>query len=189
MTVFVLPKASQGPYAWEYNLPKHVKRMKVRGGDGHMDLGNPQSLPLEGSTAVSDEVGCHVLSKGLDFQRSYLQHEDLAKLPRSEDVFTKIHLDPCIQLSLPKPGATAGVVLRHSVRQFELLLQQNKPMSFKFGITSDPSVRWHNSVYGYKFGKDIFEHMLVVYAASNPHGPAFLEAALIDRFGSFEVAS
>ena len=30
--------------------------------------------------------------------------------------------------------------------------------------------------------------MIAIYAASNPHGPAFLEAALIDRFGSFLLA-
>lgn len=61
-------------------------------------------------------------------------------------------------------------------------------MTFKFGITHDPCVRWHNTKFGYKYSKDPFQQMLVVYAASNPHGPAFLEAALIDRFGSFLVA-
>ena len=61
-------------------------------------------------------------------------------------------------------------------------------MTFKFGITHDAYVRWHNRGWGYKYSKDRFEKMVVVYAAANPHGPAFLEAALIDRFGGFLVA-
>ena len=32
---------------------------------------------------------------------------------------------------------------------------------------------------------DKFDYMIVLYAASHRHGPAFLEASLIQRFGSF----
>lgn len=103
-------------------------------------------------------------------------------------MFRKIELDPYISLQLPSPGATAGRVLRHSASLFEDLLKKNKPMTFKFGITHDACVRWHNRGWGYKYSKDKFEKMVVVFAAANPHGPAFLEAALIDRFGGFPVA-
>ena len=156
--------------------------------DAYRNLENPQSLPVEDHPAVENELESLVVSKGLAFQDSYLQHDDLAKLPRSMDVFRKIELDPYISLKLPRPGATAGVVLRHSAFLFEDLLKKNKPMSFKFGITHDACVRWHNPGWGYKYCKDKFEKMLVVYAASNPHGPAFLEAALIDCFGGFLLA-
>lgn len=180
-------EASLGPYAWEYKLPKPVKRMKLMD-DGYRNLGNPQSLPLEDSPAVENELASSVVSKGFVFQDSYLQHDDLAKLPRSMDMFRKIELDPYISLQLPSPGATAGRVLRHSASLFEDLLKKNKPMTFKFGITHDACVRWHNRGWGYKYSKDKFEKMVVVFAAANPHGPAFLEAALIDRFGGFPVA-
>ena len=57
-------------------------------------------------------------------------------------------------------------------------------MTFKFGITNDAYKRWNNRKYGYKHCVDKFEKMLIVYSATNPHGPAFLEAALIDRYES-----
>lgn len=116
-------EASLGPYAWEYKLPKPVKRMKLMD-DGYRNLGNPQSLPLEDSPAVENELASSVVSKGFVFQDSYLQHDDLAKLPRSMDMFRKIELDPYISLQLPSPGATAGRVLRHSASLFEDLLKK-----------------------------------------------------------------
>ena len=37
----------------------------------------------------------------------------------------------------------------------------------------------------FKQKMDKFDYMIVLYAASHCHGPAFLEASLIQRFGSF----
>ena len=182
--IYLTSKASLGPYAWQY---KPVKRLKSSGGNA-IDV-NHNCLPLQVPSAGGDgPSGCD-LTTSQAFQDCYLQYDDLAKLPRAQDMFRKVELDPVISVKLPKPGATAGVVLQHAVNLFENLLEKNKPMTFKFGITHDPCVRWHNSVFGYKYSKDPFEKMIVIYAASNPHGPAFLEAALIDRFSSFLVMS
>lgn len=118
----------------------------------------------------------------------YLQHDDLKALPRSSEVFDKIHKDPILSCDLPKPNATAGKILEHASKSFERLLKRFEPMSFKFGITHDPSMRWHNQKFGYKYSNDRFARMHVLYAASNPHGPSFLEASLIARFGSILLA-
>ena len=121
-----------------------------------------------------------------NWEDRYLEHADLRKLERSKEVFRKIEMDPCLSLSLPRPTATnAGASLEHAAQTFEKLYSKYQPMTFKFGITHDASVRWRNETFGYTHSKgDKFDHMLVVYAAANPYGPAFLEASMIQRFGS-----
>lgn len=114
----------------------------------------------------------------------YQLHVELRDLPRSADVFSKIAMDPIMTYRLPKPGCTAGRVLEHAINTFNRLHQRYRPMTFKFGITHDPHFRWHNSCFGYKNSKERFDRMHTFYAAANPYGPAFLEAALIDRFSS-----
>ena len=173
-----------GPYAWQY---KRAKRLK----SSHPEVSgpNPSSLPLQGSEPTGDDPEEQPVSEPMTFQDDYKWHSDLVGLPRSQEVFRKIELDPNLSMKLPKPNATAGAVLQHSIRVFESLLEKNKPMTFKVGITHDPSVRWHNRTFGYKYSKDKFGHLVVVYAAANPVGPSFLEAALIDRFRSFLLAS
>ena len=89
-----------------------------------------------------------------------------------------------MSISLPKAGATAGQVLTHAVNTFERVHKPQYPCTFKFGITHDPCFRWNHHPYGYRYGRERFEHMIVIFASSNPHGPAFLEAALIRQFGS-----
>ena len=98
-------------------------------------------------------------------------------------------MDHCLSLALPKPGSTPGGVLNHCIKTIEKLYAEKKPITFKIGFTHDAAVRWHNSVFGYKGSKDPFDYMIVLYGAANPHGPAFLEAALINHFGSFLFAS
>ena len=115
----------------------------------------------------------------------FLLHDELKHLPRSLDVFRKVEGNPALSLQLPKPGVTAGRVLEHAAQVFTKLHDRNHPMTFKFGITMDAAVRWQ---YYDKCSKDRFDYMVIIYGASNPHGPAFLEAALIDRFQSFPVA-
>ena len=181
--MLLVSEASLGPYAWEY---KRAKKMKLSHGDT-MDP-NPENLPVANLATSGAPTGKLVVSEGVMFQDTYLQHDDVASLPRSQDVFRRIELDPCMSLRLPKPGSTAGTVLKHCSQVFENLLEKNKPMTYKFGISHDPCVRWHNSCFGYKYGRDKFECMTIVYTASNGHGPAFLEAALIDRYGSFLIA-
>ena len=176
-----ISEASLGPYAWESTLsaPKKMRRHEPA-------TTNLQNLPVQED--ASGETMGRVVSTPM-FKDVFLEHEELAALPRSQNVFRKIELDSYVSLRLPKPNATAGTVLKHSCQVFEQLLQKHKPMTFKFGITHDPCVRWHNVSWGYKVSKDPFQHTLVIYSAGNPHGPAFLEASLIDRYGSFLVAS
>lgn len=114
----------------------------------------------------------------------YLKHGDLAGLPRSRDAFRKIEADPYLSISLPKPSATAGGILAHAIQCFERLLAKNKPMTFKFGFTHCAHTRFYNPRFGYKHAKVTYDYMVVLYAAANPHGPAFLEAALVEKYSS-----
>ena len=97
-------------------------------------------------------------------------------------MFERIHGDDQLSSQLPPPRSSAGSVLQHAINVFERLHTRNKPMTYKFGITNDAHQRWHHKRYGYESGRDKYEHMVVLYAANNPHGPAFLEAALINKY-------
>ena len=118
------------------------------------------------------------------FTPSYLLDEDLRSLSRTVEVFEKIEQQPHMSFSLPRPGATAGAVLGHATKAFERLHKKEFPMTFKFGITHCAHFRWHHHPYGYKYDREKFDRMLIIYATSNPAGPAFLEASLIEIFGS-----
>ena len=90
-----------------------------------------------------------------------------------------------IRYQLPAAGKTAGQVLAHSILVIEQLLGQWGPMVFKLGFTHDATWRWENELYGYAHdSNDIWQSMVVLYVATNPFGPAMLEAALIERFHS-----
>lgn len=169
-----------GPYAWEY------KRRKQVGFSQRVDV--EPSYSKSQHVQVERESKNHVPVEPVRWHDAYLCHSDLAGLPRSQNVFRKIEADPRITLKLPKPGVTAGGVLAHATQLFEKLLEQHKPMTFKFGITHDASMRYHNPVFGYRYSKDKLENMIIIYGASNPHGPAFLEGCLIHLFGGFMVA-
>ena len=147
-----------------------------------------EHLPLETEAKPCETLLSKANTQPCLWEDRYLQFPDLRNLTRSENVFRKIEMDPCLSLALPKPGATPGRVLDHCIQTFEKMLSQNKPMTFKFGFTHDAAVRWHNSVFGYKFSKDRFDFMVILFGAANPHGPAFLEAALIEKFGGFLFA-
>ena len=58
-------------------------------------------------------------------------------------------------------------------------------MSYKFGFTHSRSFRWNNKVYGYAQGREKYEAMVILYAAADSQGPAFLEAALINLYEGF----
>ena len=115
--------------------------------------------------------------------QEHLDFDDLRELARSASVFSAIAEDPCISLSLPPSGVTAGRVLEHACTVFQKRHSRLSPMTFKFGFTHSPCFRWHSKVFGYKDCVDKFQHMEILFAAGNPHAPAFLEAALIREFG------
>lgn len=171
-----------GPFPWE-RKPKRLRSCALAGPKNE----EFQHLPLE-SDPLDKPIGTSGLNTLLDYEDQYLRYGDLKSLPRSQDVFRKIEKDPILSLRLPRPDATAGKVLEHACCTFERLLSDNKPMTFKFGITHDAAKRWHNSVFGYRYSKDKFDFMMILFAASNPHGPSFLEAALIQQYKSFLIA-
>ena len=114
----------------------------------------------------------------------YMQDPDLCKLNRSLEVFKKMESQEHMTVSLPRPGSTAGFVLEHAARCFEMLHKKKQPMIWKFGITHCPHFRWHHHPYGYRYALEKYEGMLVIYSAPQPLGPSFLEAHLIQRYGS-----
>ena len=117
----------------------------------------------------------------------YLEDEDLRNLDRTSEVFRKIEMEEHMVVTLPKPASTAGHVLAHACSSFESLHSKHSPMTFKFGITHCAHFRWHHRPYGYRHGLEKFTNMVILYAASNPYGPAFLEASLIRQYGSFSA--
>ena len=159
-----------GPYAWEHHHP--IKPA----------VQPPQQPPPQLQKTHLPEIGpCLSTSKA---PRHRLEDclASLRDLPRTEQVFRKIELDSQLSCRLPAPRATAGSVLKHAGAVFDSLRSKLEPFIFKFGITHDASFRWHNPRFGYAKGIDKFEHMVVLYAAADPYGPAFLEAALIQQF-------
>lgn len=110
--------------------------------------------------------------------------DDLLMLSRTADVFQQIAQEKHMTYKLPKPGLTAGRILRHAEHIFEGLMDKHQPMSFKFGLTHCPRFRWYHKPYGYKHGVEKFESMVIVFASPIVTGPAFLEAALISKYGS-----
>ena len=90
-----------------------------------------------------------------------------------------------LEYLLPPPEATAGKVLQHAKSTIMALFSRYEPMVFKVGYTHNPAFRWGNKLYGYKFDKrDAWSKMVILYESSEPHGPAMLEATLIDLFKS-----
>ena len=110
---------------------------------------------------------------------------EMLRLNRTSEVFDKITNDPALSYRLPPPNATAGTVIHHACEVFEGVHLHHKPMTFKFGFTHCAHFRWHNKKFGYAHDcVDKFAFMIVVFAAADPVGPAFLEASLIRQYGS-----
>lgn len=172
-----------GPYAWEHTRP--VKRLRSNAKDPLEHSVVKLHLPLEAEERHRKRHSHNGMGGSSLCKSPYIEHDDLKDLPRSMEVFRKIEGNPSLTLMLPKPAATAGRVLEHAAERFTQMLRRNEPCTFKFGITVDPSDRWEN--YS-KYSLDRFDNMIVLYAAAQPYGPAFLEAALISQFGSFLFA-
>ena len=84
-------------------------------------------------------------------------------------------------------------MLKHAFGVMEKLLSKHWPMIYKIGFTSDPHLRFWNSRYGYaQDPHHEWELMVIVYAAMDSVGPAFVEAALIQKYkgcpGMFQKA-
>ena len=174
-----LSEASLGPYAWEAVMKRKVVDVP------------PKKYPAQKASCIKrDSPVLKVYSYAKASRHPDCQlDDDIKDLERTREIFLHLDRDPVLSYKLPPPHVTAGKILHHACSVFHSLLDRWQPMTFKFGITHCPSWRWHNTQYGYKFSRDPFQELLVVYVAGNPHGPAFLEAALIEKFGSYLVAT
>ena len=88
--------------------------------------------------------------------------------------------DKHVIVMLPPGNATAGRVLARA--------SKSRPMKIMFGIAHDVVFRYHNPKCGYKHSKNRFEHIVGLYASSEPRRPSMLEAALIDEYGRIHIA-
>ena len=171
-----------GPYAWETHRAFGEELKENEHHQPSSDSSETRGGTLDRSIGDKSRSPCHRPRQSLPI--SYLQNEDLMKLNRTREVFERMDQEAHMSYKLPKPGATAGRILAHATSEFGVLYEKQSPMTFKFGITHNPIFRWYHRPYGYKYGVEKFEHMLIVYAASNPIAPAFLEASMIQQFGS-----
>ena len=95
----------------------------------------------------------------------------------------------CISLKLCDLTASAGAVLAHSIRVLENLFSMQEPLTFKIGYTHNPIWRWGNDIYGYRFDRNKWSNMVIIYYAKEPYSPAMLEAALIEKYRSIFEAT
>lgn len=171
-----LNEASMGPYAWEYNCnsfqpPRTSSKRKLPDDDEWLHSNKAKENMTPSVVDRTRHSGCIVPMELQDMQRSV-------------EVFEQIHSNTSLSLMLPRGGATAGRILEHSANVFKNLQDQHAPMTFKFGITHNPDFRWSNSKFGYATCLDKFQCMVILFAARDASGPAFLEASLIREFGS-----
>ncbi len=131
--------------------------------------------------AVASRLGSkRVRSKGLQWM-DCLDDTTLA-LPRTRHCLQRIADDPLLDFSLPRVGSSAGQIVKHAQGVIQRTLSQKQPATFKIGFSHDPYTRFYNRVYGYVHDKDRWEGLCVLYVATDPVGPSFLEAALIQLF-------
>lgn len=104
-------------------------------------------------------------------------------LERAAGCFTKILEDSQLEFQLPKKCCLTGAILRRAFACIDRALSKHGPMVFKFGFTHDPHFRFRNAKFGYSHDPhQKWQAMVLVYVSSHATGPAFLEAALIERF-------
>lgn len=90
---------------------------------------------------------------------------------------------------LPKKSCTLpGQVLKHCYAVVDKILESQYPCIYKVGFTHCAYFRLHNTKFGYKHERDLWQKMIVIYAASEPVSPGFVEAAIIQRHKGFLIA-
>ena len=109
---------------------------------------------------------------------------DITKLPWFTDIALPCQKWDSIKFDVPKIDASAGSVLKHSLRVLDGIFKRNEPLIFKIGWTHSPIWRWTNKLYGYQKAQDGWSHMTVLFVTDEPYSPGMLEAALIERYSS-----
>ena len=113
--------------------------------------------------------------------------EEVLEEPEVMAVLRGIDNHSHVSWRLPTKVQTSGGVLNHAVKTMLLLQERLSPMIFKFGFTHDAARRWDHSVYGYRFEKDQWQEMIIIYLSPEKSGPSMLEAALIDKYQGCSV--
>lgn len=181
-------KESDGPFPWHQHQHCGEEPVGSNGAQRSMSSDCTTAAVLHvRSTALGPRNPRAPAGSQSNVCPRYLEDEELRNLDRTVEVFKKIEMEEHMSFTLPKPASTAGYVLAHACSSFESLHSKHNPMTFKFGITHCAHFRWHHRPYGYRHGVEKFTHMVILYASSNPYGPAFLEASLIQRYGSFSA--
>ena len=110
--------------------------------------------------------------------------------PKLEDLDSQCAAVGSISLNLCKnfSNASAGTILRHSIRVIEKLFTAEEPLIFKIGFSHNPVFRWQNDIYGYVKARERWSHMVIAHYSKEPFSAAMLEAALIEKYGSICVA-
>ena len=104
------------------------------------------------------------------------------ELARTRACFETIESDVALDYDLPRArGMMAGQIMKHCHEALNRVLEAQWPCIYKIGYTHDPSWRWHNAVYGYRWENAKWTNLLVIYASSETISPSFVEAALIQR--------
>ena len=118
-------------------------------------------------------------------EHPWMAHLDdrVMKLKRTTSCLNKIYADPKLDCQLPRKGSVSGSVLKHAICSLERALATQGPLVFKIGYTHCPNFRVHNPVFGYACDPyQKWETMVAVFVSSEPTGPSFLEAALIQQY-------
>lgn len=139
----------------------------------------PSSTSHVSSTKLpaSEAASCEALQKSWACQLD----DHVMSLERTCECLLRIAEDPCVECRLPKRGAIAGQVLKHVHSTLQRHLKREEPAMYKVGFTHDAVWRFRNKLYGYAMAPEQWQGMVVVYISHEPCGPAFLEAAMIQR--------
>ena len=110
-------------------------------------------------------------------------------LERTELCFAKMHAQEVLVCNFAKANAVAGEVLTHSFKVVDQKLRTCGPMVFKLGFTHCPFTRFFNPKFGYFHDRhQKWERMIILHVSHECVGPAFLEAALIQRYKGLSIA-
>ena len=171
---------SEGPYPWQGVFSKSAafQVQTKRCHDGAPKLRTVRSRGHETPSSLNGDPADKV-NKWLA-----CLHPSLMSTPSLKDMFLEAVSKGCIDFRLPPVSATSGIALGSAVRVIENLFDKWYPMIFKIGYTHNVVHRWSNATYGYCSQRDKWTNMCVLFISHEPHGPAMLEAALVEKYQS-----
>lgn len=170
----VITKELAAPFPWKNPSTRSLEPYKIQ--DDMIEFTNEYNAGPSTSLSVAETN-----ITGAGWEEAAIPPEVLED-PEVMAVFRGVDDHTNISWRLPVKLRTSGGVLSHATKTMAVLQAKLSPFIFKFGFTHDPCRRWEHGVYGYRWEKDRWEHMLVLYLSAEAAGPAMLEAALIDKY-------